>query len=165
MRKLLTGLFAIVFTMSASAQTKDESKIKFNVGLELGLATGILKEVYSIGLGATAQLEYGIDDNLSVTANSGIIQYVGRKIPGTTTKYLSSATIPLLVGGKYMFSDNFFGTLQIGTSIFSGVNKGSNFTYIPGLGFNVNDKISALVKYTGYSSYGGAFGVRVSYNL
>jgi hypothetical protein len=157
-------LFMIsIFTLCA--QKRDESKIRFNVGAELGLATGILKDYYSIGIGATAELEYLVDDNLSVTANSGIIQYVGRKIPNTTTKYLSSATIPILIGGKYMLSDNFFGTLQLGTSLFSGVDKGARFTYIPGLGFKVNEKITAQIKYTGYSSFGGAFGVRVSYSL
>jgi hypothetical protein len=165
------GLFMSLFMISiitTYAQKRDESKIKFNVGAELGFATGgLLKTAYSIGLGATAQLEYAVDDNLSITANSGIIQYVGRKttIAGVAAKIRNSATFPILIGGKYNLSDNLYGTLQLGTSIFSGAGQSSRFTYAPGLGFRINDKVDAQVKYTGYASYGGALGVRVSYSL
>jgi hypothetical protein len=164
MKKMLLSLAVIIVSLTSNAQ-KNDSKVKFNVGGELALATGNLNIGYSIGLGATAQLEYGIDEKTHITLNSGIIQYVGRKIEGTTTKIRNTAVIPILGGVKYYFASNFYGAAELGISVFSGAGQTSKFTYIPGLGFKINDKWDALLKYTGYSDAGGAFGVRVAYTL
>jgi hypothetical protein len=170
MKKLVLSLAIVTACLNSNAQ-KDESKVKFNVGGELALASGNLDAIYSIGLGATAQLEYGIDEKTHITLNSGILQYVGRKvespIPNSPAfKIRNSAVIPILAGVKYNFASKFYVAAELGVSIFSGSSSlGSKFTYIPGLGFKVNDKWDALIKYTGYSNAGGAFGVRVAYTL
>lgn len=170
MKKLLLSLAIVIVSLTSNAQ-KDDNKVKFNVGGELALASGNLNIAYSIGLGATAQLEYRIDEKTHITLNSGIIQYVGRKIDNpipnsAAIKVRNSAVIPVLAGVKYNFASNFYGAAELGVSIFSGSSSlGSKFTYIPGLGFKINDKWDALLKYTGYSDAGGAFGVRVAYSL
>jgi hypothetical protein len=164
MKKIMICSFIVIGALATKAQ-KNESKVNFNVGAELGLATGNLNIAYSLGIGATAQLEYSMDEKSRITVNSGIIQYVGRKIPGGSTKYRSTAVIPILAGIKYDFASNFYGSAQLGVSVFSGVGQTSKFTYIPGLGFRINEKLDALLKYTGYSDAGGAFGVRVAYSL
>ena len=172
MKKILLGLLLVVAIMQVQAQKKNsDSKIAFNVGAELAKATGNLNVNYSIGLGATAQLEYTLDDMKTITLNSGILQYIGRKtvsiLPNSPAqKNRNSAVIPVLAGIKYNFASNFYGAAELGISIFSGSNAlGSTFTYVPGLGFKANDKIDVLLKYTGYANNGGAFGVRVSYAL
>jgi hypothetical protein len=172
MKKTLFFL-ALAFTaLQMQAQKKNsDSKISFNVGGELALATGNLKSAYSIGLGATAQLEYQYDEKMQFTINSGILQYVGRKIvtilPNSPAlKNRNTAVVPVLGGVKYNFASNFYGAAELGVSIFSGSNAlGTKLTYIPGLGFKANDKFDILLKYTGYANAGGAFGVRVSYAL
>ncbi len=164
MKKLIICSFILIGALSAGAQ-KNDSKVNFNVGAELGLATGNLNIAYSIGIGATAQLEYAMDEKSRITVNSGIIQYVGRKIPGGSTKNQSNAVIPILGGVQYDFASNFYGSAQIGVSLFTGKVGGTKFTYIPGLGFKINEKLDALLKYTGYSDFGGAFGIRVAYSL
>ncbi len=170
MKKILLSLVIIIVSLTSYAQ-KNDSKVKFNVGAELGFATGNLNIAYSIGLGATAQLEYAMDEKSYITVNSGIIQYVGRKLPSiipgvAATKIRNSAVIPILAGVKYNFASNFYGAAELGVSVFSGASSlGTKFTYIPGLGFKINDKLDVLVKYTGYSDAGGAFGVRVAYSL
>jgi hypothetical protein len=170
MKKLAIISIIIIGSFSANAQ-KNESKVKFNVGAELGFATGNLNVAYSIGIGATAQLEYAMDEKSHITLNSGIIQYVGRKLPSivpgvAATKIRNSAVIPILAGVKYNFATNFYGAAELGASVFSGASSlGTKFTYIPGLGFKINEKLDALVKYTGYSDAGGAFGVRIAYSL
>lgn len=153
------------FTVTQLQAQKSDSKIAFNVGGELALATGNLNAAYSLGLGATAQLEYTVDEKITAYLNSGILQYVGKKIPGTTTKQRNTAVFPILGGAKYNFAKNFYGSAALGVSVFSGAGQSSKFTYIPGLGFKANEKIDVLFKYTGYANAGGAFGVRVSYAL
>jgi hypothetical protein len=161
MKKIILAAFILIGAISANAQKGNDSKINFNVGAEIGFANGNLGITHSLGLGATAQIEYEVNEKTRAIATSGIINYSGRSIDGAT-KFSGLTAIPVLVGAKYYLSDNFFGTAQIGLSLFSGV---SPFTYSPGLGFMINEKIEALVKYTGYSNLGGAFGVRVAYNL
>lgn len=164
MKKIVLSLSVIIVSLTSNAQ-KDDSKVKFNVGGELALATGNLNIAYSVGLGATAQLEYRIDEKTHLSLNSGIIEYVGRKIENTTTKIRNTAVIPILGGVKYNFATNFYGAAQLGISIFSGAGQTAKFTYIPGLGFEINDKVDVLLKYSGYSNAGGAFGVRVAFTL
>jgi hypothetical protein len=164
MRKIIILTLVSLLTISGNAQ-KNDSKINFNVGVEFGFATGNLNAAYSITYGATAQLEYQVNDKARITANSGIQQFVGKKLAGTSLKNQSNSVIPILVGGKYYLSDNFFGSAQLGVSLFTGKVGATKFTYAPGLGFKINDKVDALVKYTGYSDFGGAFGVRVAYSL
>jgi hypothetical protein len=165
MKKIIITSLFLTCTLLLTAQKNSDSKINFNVGAELGFATGLLNEAYSITYGATAQIEYQINDKTRVTANSGIQQFVGRKIPGTSLKNQSNSVIPILAGAKYYLSDNFFGSAQLGVSLFTGKVGATKFTYMPGLGFKINDKVEAMVKYTGYSDFGGAFGARVSYSL
>ena len=159
MKKLLS-LVLLFAALSATAQ----KNLKFSIGAELASATGNLNKVYSFGIGATAQVDYMISNDVAVTANTGVIELVGRKIGGTNLKYRSSAVIPLLVGIKYYFTPAVYGSGQIGTSIFSSGN-GTVFTYVPGIGYKFNNKIDALFKYTGYSSSGGTFGVRIGYSF
>lgn len=159
MKKLLP-LVLLFAALSATAQ----KNLKFSIGAELASATGNLNKVYSFGIGATAQVDYMITNDVAVTANTGVIELVGRKIGGTNLKYRSSAVIPLLVGIKYYFTPAVYGSGQIGTSIFSSGN-GTVFTYAPGIGYKFNNKIDALLKYTGYSSSGGTFGIRIGYSF
>jgi hypothetical protein len=167
MKKVLLILVLVISVSQIKAQRKNnDSKIRLNVGGEIGLATGDLNSRYSLGLGATVNLEYLIDEKLTAYANSGLIEFIGKKIPGTNTKYRSTATFPIIGGVKYYFANNFYGTAALGVTIFSGAGIQSNkFTYLPGLGFKANDKVDILFKYTGYANAGGAFGVRVSYAL
>jgi hypothetical protein len=170
MKKMIICSFIVIGALAAKAQ-KNDSKINFNVGAELGFATGNFNNAYSLGIGATAQLEYAMDEKSRITLNSGIIQYVGRKLPNlipgvAAAKVRNNAVLPILAGVKYDFASNFYGSAQLGVSVFAGSSGlGSKFTYIPGLGFRINEKLDALLKYTGYSDLGGAFGVRVAYSL
>lgn len=158
-------LLIVSILIFGKTNAQKNSKISFNVGGELGFATGNLNLFYSVGIGATAQLDYEVDDKIRITANSGIIQYAGRKLQGTALKNQSNAVIPVLAGAKYFFAENFYGNLQLGVSLFTGKLGSNKFTYIPGLGFYINDKVDLLLKYTGYTNLGGAFGVRLGYAL
>ena len=165
MKKILTALFLVATAFSANAQSG--KNVKFSLGAELGVPTGNLNTIYSVAVGATAQADIKIDTDAALTFNTGIIQFVGKHIPNTNTntKFRSQTFIPLLVGVKYYFTPMVYGSGQLGTSISTQENGGSTFTYIPGIGFKFDERIDLLVKYTGYSDDGGAFGVRLGYTF
>jgi hypothetical protein len=163
MKKFVLSIIVIASMCSVKAQ--NDSKIRFNIGAELAFATGNLSNAYSINIGGTAQLGYVIDDKTQVTLNSGITEFIGKKIPNTSVRNQNNPVIPILGGVKYYFADNFFGSAQVGVSLFTGKVGAQKFTYAPGLGFKINEKVEALLKYTGYSNFGSSFGVRVAYNL
>jgi hypothetical protein len=167
MKKSLFVACLVLTTIFANAQKRSsDNKVSFNVGGELALATGDFSSTHSFGIGATAQLNYNLEENIDLIANAGIIAFSGKKIEGTNSKYKGIALIPILVGGKYYFSENFYGQAALGLGIFNGSGSSVNkFSYSPGLGFKINDKLDALVKYTGYTKVGGSFGVRVGYTL
>ena len=159
-------LLAFVITATAfSANAQKNKNVKFSLGAELGVPTGNLNTRYSIAVGATVQADVKIDTDAALTFNTGVIEYVGKKIKNTNFKYRSEALIPLLVGVKYYFTPMVYGSGQLGTSISTAQNGGSTFTYIPGVGFKFDEKLDLLVKYTGYSGDGGAFGVRLGYTF
>lgn len=163
MKKLILASIITATVISVNAQ-KNKNVI-FSLGAELGVPTGNLNTIYSVAVGATAQADIKIDTDAALTFNTGIIQYVGKKIKNTNFKYRSEALIPLLVGVKYYFTPMVYGSGQLGTSISTQQNGGSTFTYIPGVGFKFDERIDLLVKYTGYSGDGGAFGVRLGYSF
>ena len=163
MKKLILASIITATVISVNAQ-KNKNVI-FSLGAEFGVPTGNLNTIYSVAVGATAQADIKIDTDAALTFNTGIIQYVGKKIKNTNFKYRSEALIPLLVGVKYYFTPMVYGSGQLGTSISTQQNGGSTFTYIPGVGFKFDERIDLLVKYTGYSGDGGAFGVRLGYTF
>ncbi len=163
MKKMI--LIAVIIIAAINTKAQKSNTIRFSLGAEVGAVTGNLNSVYGAAFGATAQVEYKATEDLGITGNAGIINLTGKKISGTNLKYKSSALIPLLVGIKYYFSPKAFGSAQIGTSVSTKSGGGSSFTYIPGVGYQFSERIDALVKYTGYSSDGGTFGLRIGYTF
>ncbi|MEJ7609985.1 MAG: outer membrane beta-barrel protein [Ferruginibacter sp.] len=162
MKTLIAVLFLI---LSVTVNAQKTKTLKFSVGPEIAAVTGNLNKAYSIAIGATAQLDYMISSDAAITANAGLIQLVGKKIANTNTKFQSVTLIPLLVGVKYYFIPKLYGSAQLGTSVSTKTGGSSLFTYIPGVGFKIDEKLDLLLKYTGYSGDGGTFGVRLGYSF
>lgn len=161
MKKMIFGALMMMVAYGASAQ----KTLQFSVGPEFGIATGNLNSAYSVTAGGTLQMDFKAASDLAVTANSGVIVFVGKKVKGTNLKVRSVAAIPLLAGIKYYFTPKVYGSAQLGETFFTSTGGGSNFTYAPGVGFKIDNKLDLLLKYTGYSDAGGAFGVRLGINL
>jgi len=165
MKKIILAFFITALAISVNAQKV--TKPTLSLGGELGAATGNLNLYYGLTAGATLQADFAVDKDLAITLNAGIIDFVGKNENNNNnnnTKYKSIAVIPILAGIKYYFTPVVYGSAQLGGSTFTASSfKGTKFTYIPGLGFKVDKNVDILVKYTGYSGIGGAFGVRVGY--
>ncbi len=177
MKKVLLSVAIIAVAFGANAQKKesDESPLKFSVGVEAAAPLGDFGKAYSFGIGGTAQADYSVAPEFALTINAGYISYTGKSqtIPGFGTfKVPSQAVIPILAGGKYNFTPQFYGSAQIGVGIFTAGSGGgksvSALAYAPGIGYKFTENLDALVKYTGYSKNSvtnSAIAIRVAYTF
>ena len=160
MKKLLLLLF--VFTaMSASAQ------FRASLGLELGKP---MIEDLGMGFGISAVGEYGLTENMGITATLGYI-YVMDDIDEVST-----SIIPIMAGFKYYMNSNesgIYGHAQLGLQTLR-VSMGelswstSNFAFGLGGGYMINSNIDIGLSYTytlgsDISDSFGYIGLRAAY--
>lgn len=173
---LLSAALIVAVAFGANAQkSEDGAKLKFSVGLEAALPIGDFGLASSFGIGATAQANYNVAENIDLTLNAGYISFAGKDqtfsypgIPTQTIKGEATGFIPVLAGLQYQFGGGLYGSAQLGLTFGSGAGSGSIFTYAPGVGYKISDNIDALLKYTGYSQTGGSLstvGLRVAYTF
>ena len=162
MKHFFLSLLILIVTLSVHAQKT--YGVKISLGAELGAVTGDISDLYSFAAGATGQLDFSVDNSLTITGNAGLIQLIGKKI-NSSVKNTSLTLVPLLGGIKYYFTKNIYGSGQLGSSVRLRKDGGSIFTYIPGIGIKFDNRVDALIKYTGYKDLGGTFGVRIGYTL
>ena len=146
MKKFL--FVAVIAVCGLAAKAQDGSPIKFSLGLEAALPLGSFGDSYSFGIGGSVQGDYSIAESLAITLNAGYINFSGKKVGSYT--YDGLGYIPVLAGIKYNFSENVYGSAQLGAT-FASKGSGSVFTYAPGIGYKFSPNFDALLKYTGYS--------------
>lgn len=175
MKKVLLSLAIVAAAFGANAQSKDASKLKFSVGVEAAAPIGDFGDGYSFGIGGTVQADYWVAPEFALTLNSGYVSFIGKSqtynfgAGNVTIKNKSLGLIPVLAGGKYNFTPQFYGSAQLGVGIFTASGSNSSaFAYAPGLGYKFTDNLDALIKYTGYSkdnTTSSAVGLRVAYTF
>lgn len=181
MKKVLLSLAIIAAAFGANAQSETSSKLKFSVGVEAAAPIGDFGDAYSFGIGGSAQADYWVAPEFALTLNAGYISFIGKDVtipgftiggvtfPSSTYKNPSIGYVPVLAGGKYNFTPQFYGSAQLGITFATGNGaSGSAFTYAPGVGYKFTDNLDALLKYTGYSSDGSnsaSIGLRVAYTF
>lgn len=166
---LIAALTAVSFAGFAQDEKGATKKFGFSVGVEAALPMGDFGDSYGFGIGGTVQADYNVNDKFALTLNTGYITYSGKTIDLGIISIKNDALglIPVLAGAKYSFSENVYGSAQLGVSIASGSGSGSNFTYAPGVGVKFSN-FDVLVKYTGISATGGSLnsiGLRAAYNF
>lgn len=158
MKKLFLALTVLVFTFST---THAQSNVNLSLGAELSLPVGTFGDVYSFGIGASGQANFGIGGNTALTLYAGYLSYSLKSAYGSG----SQGYIPLLGGVQFGLSSKVFGSAQLGVTNFT-KGGGTAFTYSPGIGVMLSRNISALLKYTAQSKNGatsGAVGARLAY--
>ncbi len=168
MKKLFTTA-TLMLALCVCVYAQDTKKgLKFGVGLEGALPTGMTG--YSFGAGLTLRAQYALDDKMAITGTSGFIAFLPDKATmGANAK--AQINIPIKAGFKYMLTGNVYGILESGYTIskFFVVNpatgnvmslSGSSFTYAPGVGAKLGF-LDASVRYEGYSG-GGFVGLRLA---
>ncbi|MBC7422156.1 MAG: hypothetical protein H7334_01745 [Ferruginibacter sp.] len=151
MKKII--MFTLVALCASGAVMAQRSQnFKFSVGTELLFPTGSFATGYSFGIGATAQAEIPVQQNLNVTGTTGIIFYNGKSLGGVKNTGLN--IIPIKAGVKYFFTDGIYGAAQLGIGI---LNKGGGtaFAYTPAIGYEFRTRrgraLDVSFKYDGYS--------------
>lgn len=158
---LIAAISAISF---AGFSQKSDNSTKISIGAELGLPVGDMSAITSLNIGISAQADFNVASQIDLTLNAGYIKYLG-KDGGD-----GFGVIPVLGGVKYHFSDKLYGSAQLGISFINwgGGETVSNFTFVPGIGYQVSDNFDLLLKYNSISDNGGSInclGIRAAYTF
>ena len=151
-----------VLAVTVNAQ-KREVKPNFSAGFTLGLPTGDEVPFTGFVWGLDVQGEFPVAPSFGLTLDAGYVGFNGKN--GNS----NVGFVPVLAGGKYYFSDQFFGTLQAGLSFNTGNgSSGSAFTWAPAVGIKLSNKIDLALKYQSATQNGwnSAFaGLRLGISL
>jgi hypothetical protein len=179
MKKVLVLCVVALFMVGlTNAQT---SKFKIGVGAYIGLPMGTFGDVVSIGFGGVAQGELELAPQIVGTLTTGYLSFSGKSVNGFTLGNWS--IIPILVGGKYFFTPNFYGAVQIGLNMVSYTNtvsytnpfthttttasasaSSSEFGFNFGVGFEMKP-FDFLVKYGTFGSNASAISLTALYKF
>ncbi|RZK20484.1 MAG: hypothetical protein EOO43_11140 [Flavobacterium sp.] len=179
MKKLFTtllvfGILAAGSQVKAQKTTGDSNGVRFGIGIEGALPLGALK-VYDAGAGLSLRLSKGFGEGFAGTLTVGGMAF----FPTSTLTANSKASIfvPIKIGGRYMFSENFYGMAEAGITItntygvtgFTGTTpnygfiSGSSFTYAPSVGAKFG-AFDIGVRYEGLDG-GGFAGLRLGFDF
>lgn len=167
MKRVFLSLAIAAIAFSANAQSK---QFKFSAGVEAGLPLGDFDKTSSIGIGGSAQGEYAVAEKIGVTLSAGYLSFSGKSVDlgyGITTKWPTASIVPVLAGAKYYITESVYAQAQAGISFFNN-DGGSAFTYAPGVGMLVAEKIDISLKYqaaTKNSSTVAFLGLRAAYSF
>lgn len=163
MKKVWLFCIALIVSVVVFSQDKINSKSFFSAGIETSLPLSFFGEIYSAGVGASAQENLLIAKKTYFTLYIGYINYFLKKTYGGG----SDGYIPLLAGIRQDLLKRFFVAFQTGVSLRTH-ELGTTFTYSPGVGIKFTKKLSTLFKYTAQvksSINSGAIELRVAYIL
>lgn len=176
MRKQLSILITIllVFTISIQAQDKKEisgKKFKIGLGLEAALPVGIMGDAYSFGGGLSLRFLYKITPEFGATFTTGGIAFVPKDLKNLNDNSKATVNIPFKLGGRYKFTNKFYGIMEAGVThsivYYKDVNdnlahlSGNSFTYAPGVGVLLGG-FDASLRYEGYEN-AGFMGLRLGF--
>jgi len=122
---------------------QQEKPFTIGCGLTAGLPEGDYSELTSLALAFDVQGEYALIPNLRITLSTGYLNFISKSGYGD----LGIGQIPLLVGGKYCFSNKVYGSLQTGVSILTEEGAGTAFAIVPGIGYKINKTLDLMLKY------------------
>jgi hypothetical protein len=171
---VLTALF-LLFSINIHAQdtkTITGKKFKVGLGLDAALPTGTLSQAYSIGGGLSLRFLYKITPEFGVTFTTGFDAFVPKNLNNLTGSSKATLNIPVKLGGRYKFTDKFYGIMEVGTTHSITYYKdpitdklahisGNSFTYAPGIGVLLGG-FDASLRYEGYRS-AGFIGLRLGF--
>ncbi len=168
MKSLITSvLTALLITVSIQASAQ-EKKFKVSLGLETALPVGNLGTAYSVGAGLSLRFLYKITPQFGVTFTTGGIAFIPKG--GINKNSKATLNIPFKVGGRYKFTDKFYGIMELGdthSTVYYDSNNsvghvsGNSFTYAPGVGVLLGG-FDVSLRYEGYQS-AGFVGLRLGF--
>lgn len=159
--KILLFVFLVTFSVAGQAKNSDDKPFHIGIGLSPGIPLGDYSSYASLSLSLDLISEYAITPEISATLSAGYVNFLSKGGYGQ----LGVGQIPILIGGKYQFTENVFGSLQVGIAIF---DQGSGFAFAPGIGYKINKSLDLMLKYQAADYVGSNisfFGIRVGLTL
>jgi len=169
MKKLIAGAFIAILVIASLGANAQGKKFKVGLGLEAALPVGNFGTAYSVGAGLSLRFLYKITPQFGATFTTGGIAFIPKG--GINKNSKASLNIPFKVGGRYKFTDKFYGIMEVGEThsivYYDGSNNsvahvsGNSFTYAPGIGVLLGG-FDASLRYEGYQG-AGFVGLRLGF--
>ncbi|CAM3647490.1 outer membrane beta-barrel protein [Mucilaginibacter galii] len=151
---------------------------RFGIGIEGMAPTGNLHNISNAGLGGTARLQYGINNNLALTITSGYYNFFGKEntyeIPSGTTvtrvtqKNVDFGIVPVKAGLKAYIGDGFYVAGEVGAGFetkdaYRGRTgdyneKATKLILAPGVGYSWSN-VDLGVRYENFSGNNNNYGM------
>lgn len=157
LRTIVLAALLIIASIGANAQG---GKFKVGLGLDAALPVGNFGNFYSVGTGLSLRFLYKITPKFGATFTTGFIAFIPKG--GLNKNSKATLNIPFKVGGRYKFTDKFYGMFEVGdthSTVYYDSNNtlghvsGNSFTYAPGVGLLLGG-FDVSLRYEGYSSSG-----------
>lgn len=128
----------IFFSNYTCAQANKQHTWSVNFGPELIAPERAFSETHRIGLGGSIKGEYTFGKHSSVTVNTGLLVFNGKRIPddiviGNTFKNDKLIAIPLKVGSRY-YIGNFYFLGETGAIFLSDFSNKTRASFSAGVG-------------------------------
>lgn len=159
--KIIFSIFLFFLFFDLNAQVANQ-KFSGLVSVDAGIPTGIFSSVYSFTGGVSAGAKYALSNQASLSATAGYLNFF-RKGGGEGISF-----IPILGGFRYHFIPQAFVSFEAGTAIPTYAHGGILACIIPAAGYQINQRLSADLNYTGIAQYGflvGGINARLSYSF
>jgi len=168
LKKLAAAAIAgVALFIGTNANAQSDSKLRFGIAAEVGVPTGDASNGSNIYAGITPRLQYGADEGLAWTLTSGYYNFFGKSNIGGSGTAPSLGMVPLKLGVKGFFADNFYFGAEAGAGFETKFAKNTKLIVAPGLGY-ANEKWDVSARYENFSGQNnnyGLVGLRVAYGF
>ncbi len=160
--KKLCVLVVFAFCSIASVNAQGGN---FNVGINVGIPSGDVSDLYSFALGIEANYLFEVSDKFQVGPTVSFVNFFGDSIDfgdfegGGDFDVPDASFLPIGGAARYMASEKLVLGVDLGYAV--GISPDGNdggFQYRPMVGYNVSEKIMIQASYSGISVTGGTFG-------
>jgi hypothetical protein len=158
----MTACFMMLGLMSVAQNKPEVKSLKIGAGISLAIPANNLP-LSSIGTGIDLLAQYGLSEDLSVTADAGYTALFGKNA------FPHTGVVPLRVGFRYFPLEQVYLAAKIGAGIYTLSNTNTSYTaYAVGAGYNLSEKIDVSASYDGFTRKFGSFGyaaIRLGYTF
>ncbi len=160
-----TFFISALITFSFIVKAQDAPSItgfKFGAGASVAIPVSNL-DFTSIGAGIDLLGQYGINENIAITADAGYTGLFGKK------GYSDFTLIPIRAGVRYFATPELYFAGKIGVGILKtkGLSSETSTAYSFGAGYFISSNVDVSAAYDGYSKNGsiGLVAIRLGYTF
>ncbi len=162
MRYIFTLCLIVLTVLNSFCQSGIKKKLKAGIGISLAIPIYNLSSSIT-GAGGDALLQYGLTENVNLTADAGFIGLPGKG------KFPSTAIVPVRLGVRYFPQSKLYLAGKAGLGIYTILKASANhFAFSASSGYIIANKTDISVYYDGYSNKNTSFGymgIRAGYNF